>query len=28
MSVKAPRGLTHAKKLYEPERWVERIATS
>jgi uncharacterized protein YecE (DUF72 family) len=26
MSVKAPRGLTHAKRLYEPERWVERIA--
>jgi uncharacterized protein YecE (DUF72 family) len=28
MSVKAPRGLTHAKKLYEPEVWAERIATS
>ncbi len=26
MSVKAPRGLTHAKKLYAPEAWVERIA--
>jgi len=26
MSVKAPRGLTHAKKLYQPEVWVERIA--
>ncbi len=25
-SVKAPRGLTHAKKLYAPEAWVERIA--
>jgi uncharacterized protein YecE (DUF72 family) len=25
MSVKAPRGLTHAKKLYSPEVWVERI---
>ncbi|MGJ3192737.1 DUF72 domain-containing protein [Paenarthrobacter sp. FR1] len=25
MSVKAPRGLTHAKKLYGPEVWVERI---
>ena len=28
MSVKAPRGLTHAKKLYSPEVWVERIAAS
>jgi uncharacterized protein YecE (DUF72 family) len=26
MSVKAPRGLTHGKKLYAPELWVERIA--
>lgn len=26
MSVKAPRGLTHAKRLYAPERWVDRIA--
>jgi uncharacterized protein YecE (DUF72 family) len=26
-SVKAPRGLTHAKRLYSPEVWVERIAT-
>ena len=26
MSVKAPRGLTHAKKLYAPETWIERIA--
>ena len=25
-SVKAPRGLTHAKKLYAPEAWIERIA--
>ncbi len=25
MSVKAPRGLTHAKRLYQPEAWVERI---
>ena len=25
MSVKAPRGLTHAKRLYAPEAWVERI---
>jgi uncharacterized protein YecE (DUF72 family) len=24
-SVKAPRGLTHAKRLYAPEAWVERI---
>jgi uncharacterized protein YecE (DUF72 family) len=24
-SVKAPRGLTHAKKLYAPEAWIERI---
>lgn len=24
-SVKAPRGLTHAKKLYSPEVWIERI---
>ena len=28
MSVKAPRGLTHAKKLYAPEAWVERITAS
>lgn len=26
LSVKAPRGLTHAKKLYAPEVWVERIS--
>ena len=25
LSVKAPRGLTHARKLYAPEVWVERI---
>lgn len=25
MTVKAPRGLTHAKRLYEPEAWAERI---
>lgn len=28
MSVKGPRGLTHAKKLYSPEAWIERIAVS
>jgi uncharacterized protein YecE (DUF72 family) len=26
VTVKAPRGLTHAKRLYAPERWVARIA--
>ena len=26
LTVKAPRGLTHAKKLYAPEVWIERIA--
>lgn len=26
LSVKAPRGLTHAKRLYQPEVWVQRIA--
>ena len=26
MSVKAPRGLTHGKRLYAPEQWIERIA--
>ena len=26
LSVKAPRGLTHGKKLYAPEAWVERVA--
>jgi uncharacterized protein YecE (DUF72 family) len=25
-SVKAPRGLTHAKRLYAPEAWLERVA--
>ena len=25
LSVKAPRGLTHAKRLYAPEVWVERM---
>lgn len=25
MSVKAPRGLTHFKRLYEPERWLARM---
>lgn len=28
MSVKAPRGLTHAKRLYGPEVWTQRIARS
>lgn len=28
LSVKAPRGLTHARRLREPEVWVERITTS
>jgi uncharacterized protein YecE (DUF72 family) len=28
MTVKAPRGLTHAKRLYAPELWVERICRS
>jgi uncharacterized protein YecE (DUF72 family) len=27
LSVKAPRGLTHAKRLYAPEAWVERLVT-
>ena len=27
LSVKAPRGLTHAKKLYAPEEWIQRIAS-
>lgn len=26
LSVKAARGLTHAKRLYAPEAWVERMA--
>jgi uncharacterized protein YecE (DUF72 family) len=25
LSVKAPRGLTHAKRLYAPEQWIDRI---
>ena len=25
MSVKAPRHLTHSKRLYAPERWIDRI---
>lgn len=28
LSVKAPRGLTHAKKLYAPEAWIKRIKSS
>jgi uncharacterized protein YecE (DUF72 family) len=28
LTVKAPRGLTHASRLYKPERWVERIASA
>ncbi len=26
LSVKAPRGLTHAKRLYAPEQWIQRIS--
>jgi uncharacterized protein YecE (DUF72 family) len=26
LSVKAPRGLTHAKRLYAPDLWIERTA--
>src|SRR5688572_30843388 len=26
LSVKAPRGLTHARRLHEPEGWLTRIA--
>ena len=26
MTVKAPRGLTHARKLYAPEEWLTRIS--
>lgn len=26
LSVKAPRGLTHGRRLYSPETWVDRIA--
>jgi uncharacterized protein YecE (DUF72 family) len=28
LSVKASRGLTHAKRLYAPEQWLERISHS
>jgi Uncharacterized conserved protein len=28
MTVKAPRGLTHAKRLHSPEEWVARICRS
>lgn len=28
LSVKAPRGLTHARRLYAPEPWVERLAAA
>lgn len=28
LSVKAPRGLTHGRRLYSPEVWVERMARS
>jgi len=28
LSVKAPRGLTHGKRLYSPEVWVDRIVRS
>ena len=24
MSIKAPRGLTHGRRLYQPELWIER----
>jgi uncharacterized protein YecE (DUF72 family) len=27
LSVKAPRGLTHAKRLYAPEVWVDRLVS-
>lgn len=27
MSVKAPRGLTHGKRLYAPEAWLRRVAS-
>lgn len=27
LSVKAPRGLTHAKRLYSPEVWVDRLTS-
>ena len=25
LTVKAPRGLTHARRLYDPEQWIERM---
>ena len=28
LSVKAPRGLTHAKRLYAPESWVPRLTSA
>lgn len=28
LSVKAPRGLTHAKRLYAPEAWVQRMTAA
>jgi uncharacterized protein YecE (DUF72 family) len=28
LSVKAPRGLTHAKRLYAPEPWVPRLTSA
>lgn len=28
LTVKAPRALTHAKRLYEPERWIARMQQS
>ena len=28
LSVKAPRGLTHAKKLYDPDVWIDRMSRS
>lgn len=28
LTVKAPRGLTHASRLYKPERWAERIVSA
>ncbi|WP_165065669.1 DUF72 domain-containing protein [Marisediminicola senii] len=28
LTVKAPRGMTHARKLYAPEEWIDRMAVS
>ncbi|MBW8767767.1 MAG: DUF72 domain-containing protein, partial [Geodermatophilales bacterium] len=28
LSVKAPRGLTHAKRLYQPEAWIPRLTSA